>query len=128
MVGNPGVYPDQVVKKQGKKTRRNVIIIQETTGALVKQFIPTFADEIYIEKIMTQAQNKAATSVAAFTPSFWIGTVDQTLPSATTTVTGAIAVASTVIGTTCSEYMAVKFPGTTYCNDGRGVKIEYLEE
>jgi len=113
---------------QAVSGKRQIITIQEGTGALAGQLIPKRGQSFYLEKAFVIGKNKAATSAATFTPTLHNGTTAITLPSLATTVTGAVATASTAIGSTQSGDLKVTFPATTYFGDTRCVVIQGYNE
>lgn len=113
---------------QAVSGKRQAIAIQDGTGALAGQLFPVRGQSFYLEKAFVIGKNKAATSAATFTPTLYNGATAITLPSLATTVTGAVATASTAIGSTQSGNLAVTFPATTYFCDTRCVVIQGYNE
>ena len=97
-------------------------------GALAGQLFPVRGQSFYLEKAFVIGKNKAATSAATFTPTLYNGATAITLPSLATTVTGAVATASTAIGSTQTGDLKVTFPATTLFLDSRCVVVQGYNE
>ena len=113
---------------QAVSGKRQAIAIQDGSGALAGQLFPVRGQSFYLEKAFVIGKNKAATSAATFTPTLYNGATAITLPSLATTVTGAVATASTAIGSTQTGDLKVTFPATTLFLDSRCVVVQGYNE